>query len=161
MVVCFYPTQIHNSNPKFWCTRSWSMLPGIPEPSTVNNKLKRREGSGSWLARFNQRISPLNQSLRDVSIYYLLSKALESRVGPCWTVIIFGACLSAFSLSAFSPLCSTSIWSWLVHLICCHSFAFMGQGIKGGGKSLYNHIDDTVYIILYSCKQKKKSIQYT
>ena len=32
-----------------------------------------------WLARFNQRILPLNQSLRDVSIYYLL-KALESRV---------------------------------------------------------------------------------
>jgi hypothetical protein len=37
-----------------------------------------------WLARFNQRISPLNQSLRDVSIYYLLSKALESRVGCGW-----------------------------------------------------------------------------
>jgi hypothetical protein len=30
--------------------------------------------------RFNQSISPLDQSLRDVSIYYLLSKALESRV---------------------------------------------------------------------------------
>jgi hypothetical protein len=33
-----------------------------------------------WLARFNQRIFPLNQSLRDLSIYYLLLKALESRV---------------------------------------------------------------------------------
>ena len=59
-------------------------LPWIPEPSTVNNKLKCREGSGStgrfFLARFNQRISPLNQSLHDISIYYLLSKALESRV---------------------------------------------------------------------------------
>jgi hypothetical protein len=33
-----------------------------------------------WLARFNQRISPLNQSLHDISIYYLLSKALEFRV---------------------------------------------------------------------------------
>jgi hypothetical protein len=32
------------------------------------------------IAWFNQRISLLNQSLRDVSIYYLLSKALESRV---------------------------------------------------------------------------------
>ena len=32
------------------------------------------------MARFNQRISPLNQSLHDISIYYLLSKALESRV---------------------------------------------------------------------------------
>ena len=26
---------------------SWSEVPWIPEPSTVNNKLKRREGSGS------------------------------------------------------------------------------------------------------------------
>ena len=33
-----------------------------------------------WLARFNQRISPLNQSHRDISLYYLPSKALESRV---------------------------------------------------------------------------------
>jgi hypothetical protein len=66
-----------------------SLLPWIPEPSTGNNKLKRREGyrictkttnSILWLARFNQIIFPLNQSLRDVSIYYLLSKALESRV---------------------------------------------------------------------------------
>ena len=61
-----------------------AVVPWIPEPSTVNNKLKRREGSGSmgrfFDLRFNQRISPLNQSLRDVSIYYLLSKALESRV---------------------------------------------------------------------------------
>ena len=27
--------------------RSTTMVPWIPEPSTVNNKLKRREGSGS------------------------------------------------------------------------------------------------------------------
>jgi hypothetical protein len=27
--------------------RSGCLLPWIPEPSTVNNKLKRREGSGS------------------------------------------------------------------------------------------------------------------
>jgi hypothetical protein len=32
------------------------------------------------LVQINHRIFPLNQSLRDVSIYYLLSKAVESRV---------------------------------------------------------------------------------
>jgi hypothetical protein len=80
-----------------YCEWAFRKLPWIPEPSTVNNKLKRREGSGStewfmnrfctkttnsvlWLERFIQRIFPLNQSLRDVSIFYLLSKALESRV---------------------------------------------------------------------------------
>jgi hypothetical protein len=42
-----------------------------------------------WSARFNQRTLPLNQSLRDVSIYYLL-KALESRVASDRLGALFG-----------------------------------------------------------------------
>jgi hypothetical protein len=55
----------------FWKKWSWSIC-----TKTTHSVL--------WLARFNQRISPLNQSLHDISIYYLLSKALESRVGKSW-----------------------------------------------------------------------------
>jgi hypothetical protein len=40
----------------------------------INRFCTKTTNSVLWLAQFNQRISPLNQSLHDISIYYLLSK---------------------------------------------------------------------------------------
>jgi hypothetical protein len=54
----------------------------IPEPSTesfTDSVLKPLILFCDWRGLIKES-PPLNQSLRDVSIYYLLSKALESRV---------------------------------------------------------------------------------
>ena len=50
------------------------------KPRQSQNRMSGFSTDSVLKARFNQRISPLNQSLHDISIYYLLSKALESRV---------------------------------------------------------------------------------
>ena len=47
------------------------------------------------------------------------------------------------------------------YYICCHSFAFNGQGIKDEGKWLLNYILTVHYFafIIFSCRQNRKSIQ--
>ena len=89
------------------------------KPHQSQNRISGFSTDSVRLARFNQRILPLNQSLHNVSIYYLM-KALESRVMEVrnWTNL----CMLPKSLDGLLSFCSSTFLYPYCFILCLYHF---------------------------------------